>query len=159
MNGGQAYSLSHSPTRETRADPLCVGYVLDGRVFSLIRGLPSSLSANEVPSLFEWFIGTMPQCDSSETYTRAVWPEPSPADLLPRFSCMKFLGVPGVFDYGGPSTDSRYRPCPCCLPRILTASASGLYVFAAQSPTPPTPCLRFTVSLTVAVQDSGRADR
>src|SRR6266403_1846619 len=49
----------------------------------------------------------MPQCDSSETYTRAVWPKPSPADLLPdwatgvsevsRFSCMKFLGVPGVF--------------------------------------------------------------
>jgi hypothetical protein len=42
--------------------------------------LPSSLSANELPSLFE-FIGTMPQCDSSQTYTRAVRPEPSPADL------------------------------------------------------------------------------
>jgi hypothetical protein len=73
---------------------------------------------------------------------RAVWPEPSPADLLPdwaagvsevsRFSCMKFLGVPGVFDYAGPNRNSRYRPCSCCLPRILTASASGLYVFAAQ---------------------------
>src|SRR5664280_1641971 len=45
----------------------------------------------------------MPQCDSSETYTRAVWPEPSPAVLrltfaagiseVSRFSCMKFLGV------------------------------------------------------------------
>src|SRR5216684_8501574 len=53
----------------------------------------------------------MPQCDSSETYTRAVWLLPSPADLLPdwaagvsevsRFSCMKFLGVSGVFDYAG----------------------------------------------------------
>ena len=42
---------------------------------------------------------------------RAVRPEPSPADLLPdwaagvsevsRFSCMKFLGVSGVFDYAG----------------------------------------------------------
>ena len=42
---------------------------------------------------------------------RAVRPGPSPADLLPdwaagvsevsRFSCMKFLGVPGVFDYAG----------------------------------------------------------
>ncbi len=63
----------------------------------------------------------MPQCDSSETYTRAVWPKPSPADLLPdwatgvsevsRFSCMKFLGVPGVFDYAGLNKDSRYRPC------------------------------------------------
>jgi hypothetical protein len=46
-----------------------------------------------------------------------VWPEPSPADLLPdgaagvsevsRFSCMKFLGVPGVFDYAGLNKDSR----------------------------------------------------
>ena len=45
----------------------------------------------------------MPRCDSSETYTRAVWPEPSPAVLrltfaagiseVSRFSCMKFLGV------------------------------------------------------------------
>jgi hypothetical protein len=31
-----------------------------------------------------------------------------------RFSCMKFIGVSGVFDYAGPSKDSRYRPCPCC---------------------------------------------
>ena len=84
----------------------------------------------------------MPQCDSSETCMRAVWPEPSPADLLPdwaagvsevsRFSCMKFLGVPGVFDYAGLNQDSRYRPFSCCLPHIYTASASGLYVFAAQ---------------------------
>jgi len=73
---------------------------------------------------------------------RAVRPGPSPADLLPdwaagvsevsRFSCMKFLGVPGVFDYAGLNGDSRYRPCPCCLPHIFTASASGLYIFAAQ---------------------------
>ena len=44
---------AHSPTRGTRAVPLCVGYVSNGRVFSLIRSLPSSLSANEVPFLFE----------------------------------------------------------------------------------------------------------
>src|SRR5258707_7797771 len=91
----------------------------------------------------------MPRCDSSETDTRAVWPEPSPAVLrqtfaagiseVSRFSCMKLLGVPGVFDYAGLNRDSRYRPCSCCLPHILTASASGLYVFAAQSPTPPIP--------------------
>src|ERR1017187_9864050 len=46
----------------------------------------------------------MPRCDSSETYTRVVWPEPSPAVLrltvaagiseVSRFSCMKLLGVP-----------------------------------------------------------------
>ena len=53
----------------------------------------------------------MPLCDSSETYTRAVRPKPSPAVLslcfatgiseVSRFSCMKFLGVSGVFDYAG----------------------------------------------------------
>ncbi len=77
----------------------------------------------------------MPLCDSSETCARAVWPKPSPAVLrlvsfagipeVSRFSCMKFLGVPGIFDYAGLGKDSRYRPCPCCLPHIFTASASG----------------------------------
>src|SRR5204862_5817034 len=48
----------------------------------------------------------------SEPRTRgAVWPKPFPADLphgcaagvseIARFSCMKLLGVPGVFDYAG----------------------------------------------------------
>src|SRR5215471_21306652 len=87
--------------------PLCVGYVLDRPAFSLISGLPSPLSADGLVSLFAWFIGTIPLCDSSETCTRAVWPEPSPADLpslfffwiagvseVSRFSCLKFLGVP-----------------------------------------------------------------
>jgi hypothetical protein len=65
-----------------------------------------------------------------------VWPEPSPADLrltfpagiceVSWFSCMKFLGVSGVFDYAGLNKDSRYHPCSCCLPRMFTASASGL---------------------------------
>src|SRR5713101_7962282 len=106
----------------------------------------------------------MPLCDSSETYMRAVRPKPSPAELRPgltadisevsRFSCMKFLGVSGVFDYAGLIRNSRYRPCSCCLPRIYTASASGLYLFASPSPTPPILYLRFTASLTVATQDS-----
>ena len=60
---------------------------------------------------------------------RAVWLLPSPTDLLPgfaagvsevsRFSCMKFLGVSGVFDYAGLTRNSRYRSCSCCLPRHL----------------------------------------
>src|SRR5215469_10697641 len=71
----------------------------------------------------------MPLCDSSEASVRAVRLSPSPADLLPgltagasevsRFSCMKSIGVSRVFDYAGPSSDSRYRPCSCCQPRIL----------------------------------------
>ena len=54
----------------------------------------------------------MPLSDSSQTWTRAVRPEPSPAVLrltfaagiseVSRFSGMKFLGVPGAFDYAGP---------------------------------------------------------
>jgi hypothetical protein len=78
----------------------------------------------------------MPLCDSSETYVWAVRLSPSPADLLPgltagvsevsRFSCMKFIGVSGVFDYAGPNRDSRYRLCPCCQPRIFKRLASGM---------------------------------
>ena len=55
--------------------------------------------------------------DSSEPCMRAVRPEPSPAVLpsgwtagnseVSRFSCMKFLGVSGVFDYAGLDTGSR----------------------------------------------------
>ena len=70
--------------------------------------------------------------------------KPSPAVLRPisvagipevsRFSCMKFLGVPGVFDYAGLSGCSRYRACSCCLPRITRTSASGLHLFGAEYP-------------------------
>jgi hypothetical protein len=70
----------HSPT-ERRA-----------QTFSLISGLPSPLSAHDVPSLFEWFIGTIPLCDSSGTYMRALWLLPSPADLAPGLTA----GVPEV---------------------------------------------------------------
>ena len=48
-----------------------------------------------------------------------------------RFSSMKFLGVSGVFDYAGLIRNSRYRSRSCGLPRMFTASASGLYIFAA----------------------------
>jgi hypothetical protein len=60
----------------------------------------------------------MPLSDSSQTSMRAVWPEPSPADLqqfpadvseVSRFSCMKFLGVSGVFDYAGLSRGKERR--------------------------------------------------
>ncbi len=70
----------------------------------------------------------MPLSDSSQTCTQAVWPGPSPADLrlgspagvseVSRFSCMRFLGVPGVFDYARLSRNSRYRSHSCCLPPL-----------------------------------------
>ena len=78
----------------------------------------------------------MPRCDSSETNTRAVRPKPSPAVLrltfsagiseVSRFSCMKFLGVSGVYDYAGLNRDSRYRPCSCCPSPIYKTVASGM---------------------------------
>jgi hypothetical protein len=51
-----------------------------------------------------------------------------------RFSCMKFLGVSGVFDYAEPNRSSRWRACSCCLPRITRASASGLHLFGVEYP-------------------------
>ena len=51
-----------------------------------------------------------------------------------RFSCMKFLGVPGVFDYARLSGSSRYRARSCCLPCITRTSASGLHLFGAEYP-------------------------
>src|SRR5947207_11943505 len=86
----------------------------------------------------------MPLSDSSQTYIRAVWPKPSPDVLrltlaagvceVSRFSCMKFLGVSGVFDYAGLNRSSRYRACSCCLPCITKTSASGLHLFGAEYP-------------------------
>src|SRR5215472_1953933 len=69
---------------------------------------------------------------------------------------MKFLGVPGVFDYAGLHRNSHYRSRSCCLPRIFTASASGLYVFAAQCPTPPILYLRFAAYLTIGLAQDSR---
>jgi hypothetical protein len=33
-----------------------------------------------------------------------------------RFSCTKFPGVSGVYDFAGLTAGSRYRPRSCCLP-------------------------------------------
>src|SRR5215467_11372729 len=108
----------------------------------------------------------MPRCDSSETYMRAVRPSPSPTALrsgwtagvseVSRFSCMKFLGVPGVFDYAGLTRNSRWRSCSCCLPRITRTSASGLYLFGAQYPPRLYLCLRFAAYLTVGLAQDSR---
>src|SRR5215470_3189024 len=96
----------------------------------------------------------MPLCVSSETFARAVRLSPLPADLLPgltagvsevsRFSCMKFIGVSGVFDYAGPSRDSRYRLCSCCPPRISKRLASGrIFSQLDTHPTYPLSTLRW----------------
>jgi hypothetical protein len=77
----------------------------------------------------------MPLCDSSETFVRPVQQSPSPemrpglaagVSEVARFSCMKFIGVSGVFDNAGPNRDSRYHPCWCCQPPILKTLAFGM---------------------------------
>src|SRR5215470_7753314 len=122
-----------------------------------MSGLPSPLSADVFVSLFEWFIGTTPLCDSSQTYARAVRPEPSPADLrsvwtagvfeVSRFSCMKFLGV--LWGLRLRQTEQKLALASLSmLPSAITrASASGLHLCGAQYPPHPFSCLRFAVHL------------
>src|SRR5215470_9147321 len=95
----------------------------------------------------------MPRGDSLETYTRTVRLSPSPADRLPgltagvsevsRFSCLKFIGVSGVFDYAGPNRDSRYRPCSCCHSHIFkTVAPRMIFSELDTHPTYPLSTLR-----------------
>jgi hypothetical protein len=98
-----------------------------------------------------------------------VRPKPSPAGLqltltagiseVSRFSCMKFLGVSGVFDYAGLNRNSRLRSCSCCLPRMLKTAASGLYVFGAQYPPRLYLCLRFAAYLAIGLAQDSRPSR
>jgi hypothetical protein len=69
-------SLGHALPALRRARVRLTGVLLDQR-----PSLPTL--ADDLVSLFEWFIGSTPLCDSSQTCTRDVWPEPSPTDLLP----------------------------------------------------------------------------
>ena len=118
--------------------PRCVGRVWDGRAFSLVHALPSPLSADRCWSLFEGFLGTITWSDSSETGMEAVrlWAFASRSVLfvlsdiseVSRFSCRKFLDVPGVVDDAGSAEDSRWRPQPYGLP--LKSSSVGTPVAA-----------------------------
>jgi hypothetical protein len=95
---------------------------------------------------------------------RAVWPEPSPADLSPgsaigvsevsRFSCMKFLGVPWVLRPR--RTEQKLAlSLPSMLPsaHVYRVGARIVY-FRGSMATPPILYLRFAGSLAVAAQDS-----
>src|ERR1700694_1777667 len=87
-------------------------------MFSLARALPSPISAEVCPSLFDRFTGTAAQSDSSETCRSAVrlvaCSDPSRSWLdrevpeVSRFSCMLFLSVRGFLDYAGPVDHSRF---------------------------------------------------
>jgi len=98
----------------------------------------------------------MPLSDSSQTYTRAVWPEPSPADLqeiaagvseVSRFSRMKFLGVPGVFDYAGPTRARAIALVRVAFRTCLLRRRPGCIFSQLHLPPRLFPCLRFAVHL------------
>src|SRR5208283_3005332 len=122
--------------------PYCAGGVWFWPMFSLVRALPSTTSAEACASLFGGFIGTTARSDPSPAYTSGVglwaFPDRSPlagnTEEVSRFSCMQFLSVPGVSDYAGPPAGSRYRRRVCSLPPLTTGSASRSRLFAAQYP-------------------------
>ena len=82
--------------------------------------------------MFGWFIGTTVRSDSSTSCAPDVRLNAfsgRPAVLrsgdaeVSRFSCMKFLSVRRVYDYAGPSANSRFRLLRCGLPPLSTGSA------------------------------------
>ena len=99
----------------------------------MVRTLPSTTSVEAYTSLFGCFTGTTARSDSSPAYTSGVrlWAFPdrsacADTEVVSRFSCMQFLSVPGVYDYAGPPTGSRYRRRVCSLPPQVTGSASRI---------------------------------
>ena len=117
---------------DTRS-PLGVGLVSGSASFSLVCALPSTTSAADCSALFGRFTGTTAQSDSSSAYASGLWlftlpdrPDRSGALEVSRFSCILFLGVPGVFDYAGPGHGSRFIAiCRCGLPADRKGSAPG----------------------------------
>src|SRR5215470_462784 len=156
---------AHSPPGDTRRPALCRVRVKGKNV--LLEPQPSLLTLRRQGSVLVRVIHRYyaARCDSSQTYTRAVWPEPSPADLPPgllagvselsRFSCMKFLGVLGGLRLRRTEQAlalASLRMWPSARSR---ASASGLHLFGAQLPTPPIPLF----TLRPAPRDAWRKTR
>jgi hypothetical protein len=78
-----------------------------------VRPLPSPISATGCPALFDWFIGTTEQSDSSNPFTRVVRLLPAPAGLV---RCLRPSGLrsPGSracsFSACAGSTTTQNRP-------------------------------------------------
>src|ERR1700751_133107 len=99
----------------------------------------------------------MPLSDSSQTYTRAVRSEPSPAVLrlrftagiseVSRFSCMEFLGVTGAFDYAGPTRARAIAIVRVAFRTCELRRRPGCIFSQLNLPPRLFPCLRFAVHL------------
>src|ERR1017187_10017270 len=107
----------------------------------------------------------MPLSDSSETCMRVVRPKPSPAGLLStcptgvsevsRFSCLKFLGVPGVYDYAGPSGMLAFTLPVHVAFRLAKDVGAPIARFRSSIPRPPIPLF----TLHCAPRDAQRKTR
>jgi len=76
---------------------------------------------------------------------------PAGGDAPSRFSCLLFLGVPGLFDYAGPGSGSRCNATRRCgLPADRRGSAPESTVFAAPYPAHRCLYLRFACRLAEA---------
>src|SRR6202521_1603705 len=117
-------------------------------MFSLARALPSPISAEGRPSLFDRFTGTTARSDSSETCQSAV--RLSAFSDRSRFWCMLLLSVRGFLDYAGPVGHSRYRGQPCCLPPLGLGRRPDQSFSELNSPAHRYPCLRFDEDLTAS---------
>src|SRR5713101_7619111 len=129
-------------------------------MFSLACALPSPISAEDCSPLFDWFISTMTQSDSSGTCAPALWlwafaDRPRSwwdrgAPEVSRFSCMLFLSVRGFSDYAGPTGHSRLTR-PFVLPSPVRQRVSALFKRFSKlnSPAHRYPCLRFNGHLTM----------
>src|SRR5215472_2178252 len=112
----------------------------------------------------------MPLSDSSGTYARAVRPWPSPAGLpsscpagipeVSRFSCLKFLGVRGVFDYAGLAGNLALSFPVHIAFRCLESVGALIAGFGAQCPCPPMPLFTLRGHLAMPQRKTrGRVDR
>src|SRR6266550_439500 len=158
MNDGQAWSLSvHSPIRGTRTDPALSrerarwkSVLLDQRPSLLtLRRRAFRLCSNDSSVIC--------RCPTPRRRARAVRPKPSPAVLrltfaagiseVSRFSCMKFLGVPGAFDYAGPTRARAIAIVRVAFRTCLLRRRPGCIFSQLNLPPRLFPCLRFAVHL------------
>jgi hypothetical protein len=118
------------------------------------RALSSPASAEDCSSLFDRFIGTTAQSDSSGTCPSAVrlfafsdWSRSRLGRDVPevsRFSCIWFLSVRGFLDYAEPTSHSRFYAADCiAFPFGDKVSVSVRSFSELNGPAHRCPCLRF----------------
>src|SRR5208337_2133184 len=84
---------------------------------------------------------------------------PTDSNGASRFSCVKFLYMPGVCDSAGPAMHLRCRTPPCCLPYSVTPSAPWIARFRSSSTSGIPACICPCPTLQVQPRDCPRMAR